>query len=56
MCYSYKPFLKRVCDGETEYAAPQNTEDRTCPADKECGSQLIPGDKEQSYWYYVLAG
>lgn len=45
MCYSYKPFGKRTCDGEAEHAASEDTEDRPSPADKESSSQFIPADK-----------
>ena len=46
MCYSYKPFGKRTCDGEAEHAASEDTEDRPSPADKESNSQFIPTDKQ----------
>lgn len=42
VCYSYKPFAKSTCDGEAEHDASEDTENRSCPADKESCSQFIP--------------
>lgn len=54
MCYSYKPFGKRTRDGEAEHAASKDTEDGTCPADKESSSQFIPTDEDQHFMVIFL--